>query len=202
MSSAFETRYTPEQYLALERKSEIKHEYHRGEMFAMAGASREHNLIAVNVSSVLRNQLLTRPCETYAGDMRILVRPTSLYVYPDIVAVCGEPSFVDSHSDTLLNPTAIIEILSPSTEAYDRGEKFAQYRKIASLRNYVLIAQDEVRVERFTRRGDEWVLTEWTGLDDVGRLDAIDCELPLRDVYAKVNLGAVEHVANDPGNGD
>src|SRR5919198_4874617 len=119
--------YTPEEYLALERAARHKSEYVNGRIYALAGASRAHNLIVVNVSAELRAQLRGRPCETYASDMRVKVSQTGLYTYPDVVVVCGEPRFEDAQVDTLLNPTVIIEVLSESTESYDRGEKFAHY---------------------------------------------------------------------------
>jgi Uma2 family endonuclease len=185
-SAAMKVRHTPEQYLALERKSPVKHEYYDGSMFAMAGASRRHNLIAVNLCREISSQLRDRPCEAYVSDMRVCVGPTGLYTYPDVVAVCGEPQFQDGELDTLLNPTVIVEVLSPSTEADDRGNKFAHYRRLASLRDYVLVAQDRVRVERYTRQGEEWLLTELSRLEDVLGLAAIGCEVSLREIYAKV----------------
>jgi Uma2 family endonuclease len=185
-SAAFKPHLTPQQYLALERKSEVKHEYHAGVMYAMAGTSREHNLIAGNLFGEIRAQLRDRPCEVYVGDMRVLVSPTGLYTYPDVVAVCGEPRFEDHEVDTLLNPTLIVEVLSPTTEAYDRGKKFGHYRRLESLQEYVLVAQDEVRVERYTRQGDEWLLTELSQLEDSLRLASIGCEVSLREIYAKV----------------
>src|SRR4051812_39435033 len=159
MSSAAEkVLLTAEQYLAIERKSEVKHEFYRGEMFAMAGASRAHNLIAFNFAVALGNQLADRPCEAYVGDMRVRIESTGLYTYPDIVVVCGEPKFLDGESDTLLNPTLIVEVLSPATENYDRSRKFAHYRSIPSLREYITIAQDRVWVERHVKRDGEWSL--------------------------------------------
>jgi Uma2 family endonuclease len=187
-SAARKHRYTPEQYLAQERAASFKSEYCNGSITAMAGASREHNLIAGNIHAELRALLRHRPCETYVGDMRVCVAPTGLYTYPDIVAVCGEPQFLDSELDTLLNPTVIVEVLSPSTEADDRGYKFAHYRRLASLREFVLAAQDKVLVERYTRQGEDWLLTDLSRLDDLLRLASIDCEIPLREVYAKVQL--------------
>src|SRR5206468_6291774 len=119
-------------------------EYINGQIYAMSGASREHNLIVVNLIRELSSQLRGRPCEVYASDMRVKVRPTGMYTYPDVVAVCGEPRFEDEQVDTLVNPAVIVEVLSPSTEAYDRGQKFAHYRKLESLTEYVLVAQNEV----------------------------------------------------------
>jgi Uma2 family endonuclease len=200
MSSLAKTYYTPEQYLALERAAEYKSEYINGEIYAMSGASREHNLITGNVLSALHAQLRGRPCEIYASDMRVKVSPTGMYTYPDVVAVCGEPRFEDDQVDTLLNPTAILEVLSPSTEAYDRGEKFAHYRRLETLSEYVLVSQDKARVEHYIRdgvRSNQWVLTETSGLDGVLELASIGCELALRDVYDKVNL--IDGTAVPPG---
>jgi Uma2 family endonuclease len=191
-SAAVKTRPTPEQYLALERKAAVKSEYLGGHIVAMAGTSRAHNLIAGNLNSQISTQLRERPCESYVSGMRVTVPPTGLYTYPDVVAVCGEPRFLDSELDTLLNPTVIIEVLSPSTEAYDRGLKFAHYRRLASLREYVLVAQDRVLVERYTRQGEEWLLTEWGGIEDVLQLASIDCAVALHEIYAKVQFPGEE----------
>ena len=140
---------TEAEYLDFERASEFKHEFLAGEVFAMTGASRAHNLMSVNVITTLKNQLRGRPCEIYPGDMRVAVKATGLYTYPDISVVCGEAQFADDQLDTLLNPTVIIEVLSPSTERDDRGKKFQNYREIVALEEYVLIAQDSPRIERF-----------------------------------------------------
>ena len=182
------TRYTPEQYLAMERKADFKSEYDGGYITAMAGASRKHNLIAGNLHGEIRAQIKGRPCEAYIGDMRLCVSPTGLYTYPDVMAVCGDRQYLDAEVDTLLNPTVIVEVLSASTESYDRGRKFRHYQHLPSLQEYVLIAQDEVSVERYTRRGDDWVLSVFTRLDDTLRLTSIDCEIPLREIYDKVEF--------------
>jgi Uma2 family endonuclease len=182
------TRFTPEQYLAMERKADFKSEYDGGFITAMAGASRKHNLISLNFASEIRSQLRSRPCEAYIGDMRLCVSPTRLYTYPDVMAVCGEGQYLDADVDTLLNPTMIAEVLSDSTESYDRGRKFGHYRQLASLQEYVLVAQDEVKVERFTRREDDWVLSIFTSLDDTLRLSSIDCEIALREIYDRVEF--------------
>ena len=187
-SAALATRYTPQQYLAMERRAEFKSEYHDGVIYAMSGASREHNLLSMNLGSEINQQLKSSKCEVYSGDMRVLVDATGLYTYPDIAIVCDQPRFLDGHFDTLMNPTVLVEVLSPSTEAYDRGKKFGHYRRIASLREYVLVAQDRVSVERYARRGEDWVLTERTGLDETLRLESIDCEVSIREIYAKVEL--------------
>jgi Uma2 family endonuclease len=189
MASATEVpRFTPEQYLALERKANFKSEYYNGFIWAMAGASDEHNTIALNFAGEIRSQLKGRPCRAYMSDMRLRVTPSGLYTYPDVMAVCGERKFLDDKTDTLLNPTMIAEVLSPTTEAYDRGEKFAKYRQLPSLQEYVLIAQDKVLVERYTRQGDQWLLKDFRSLDESLRLDSIDCEIALREIYAKVKF--------------
>jgi Uma2 family endonuclease len=191
MSSAGAKRlYTPQEYLALERGSPIKNEYYDGAIFAMAGTSREHNLIAGNLHGEIRAALRGRPCEVYVSDMRVLVSRTGLYTYPDVVAVCGEQRFEGSEVATLLTPTVIIEVLSASTEAYDRGKKFGHYRRFESLREYVLVAQDEVRVERYTRRGDEWILTDLIRLEDILHLESIGVTVPVREIYARVEFAS------------
>jgi len=187
-SAARITRYTPQEYLARERKAEFKSEFCNGFITAMAGTSREHCLIALNLGREISSQLKNRPCEAYISDMRVLVSPTGLYTYPDVVAVCGKPLFEDAEVDTLLNPTVIVEVLSPTTESYDRGKKFGHYRLLESLREYVVVAQDHVMVERYTRQGEEWVLTALNNLDATLRLDSIGCEVSLREIYAKVEF--------------
>ena len=187
MSSAAKTYVTPEQYLEMERQAERKHEYDRGRIIAMPGASREHNLIAVNIMSELWNQLVERPCEAYAGNMRVRLGEGGPYVYPDVVVVCGEPRFeVEGGVDTLQNPTLIVEVLSPSTEGRDRGRKSRVYRALPSLRHYVMVAQDEVLVEHYRRVDGKWEPSELVDIDATLRLESVDCELPLRRVYAKV----------------
>jgi Uma2 family endonuclease len=188
MSTLPQPRLTPAEYLARERKTEHKSEYLKGEIYAMTGASRSHNRIALNVAGELRTQLRERPCEAFIADMRIKVNPTGLYTYPDVAVVCGEPEFEDRELDTLLNPTVIVEVLSESTEAYDRGEKFAHYRRLESVAEYVLIAQDRIRIERFVRDGEQWILTEVSDPAGVLMLEAIACRLELRDIYERVEF--------------
>jgi Uma2 family endonuclease len=181
-------RLSAEEYLALERQSERKHEYLGGEMFAMSGATREHNLIALQTAAALLSQLRGRPCEVYMGDMRLRVDATGLYTYPDVVVVCGEPQLVaDAELDTLLNPTLIVEVLSPSTEGYDRGKKFAHYRTIQSLAEVVFISQERVEVERFSRQPNgDWLLHEVNQLEHRLPLPAIGCEISLAAIYERV----------------
>ncbi len=191
MSSQPKTFITPEEYLAIERKAEYKSEYFNGEMFAMAGASERHVLIVTNVVAELRGQLRRRPCTVYSTDLRVRVSPTGLYTYPDVVVVCGQPQFADDQRDTLLNPTLIVEVLSESTKDYDRGGKFEHYRSLASLNEYVLIAQDKHHVEHFVRQPDNrWLLSETNRLEDTIHLSSIDCDLALAEVYDKVELSA------------
>jgi Uma2 family endonuclease len=189
MSSQPQQRVTPEEYLALERKAQYKSEYLNGEIFAMSGASREHNIICVNTSATLHSQLRQRPCEVYAGDMRVKVSPTGLYTYPDVVVVCEEPQFEDAEVDTLLNPTLIVEVLSPSTEDYDRGTKFEHYRTLASLQEYLLVSQDKYHIVHYVRQADTtWVLSETTHGGDSLHLPSIGCNLSVAEIYAKVPL--------------
>ncbi|MFL6208079.1 MAG: Uma2 family endonuclease [Pyrinomonadaceae bacterium] len=189
MSHQAKTYITPAEYLALERQAEHKSEYYDGEIFAMTGASQEHNLITVNVVSELHAQLKKRNCQTYANDMRVRVPATGLYTYPDVVVVCGEPQLEDEHLDTLLNPVLIAEVLSKSTARYDRTGKFSDYRSISSFAEYLLVAQDEYRVEHYTKRADErWLLTEYRALAEVLELGSIQCSLSLKEIYDKVSV--------------
>ncbi len=187
MSTQLKTYLTPQEYLAIEREAEFKSEYFRGEMFAMSGASRGHNLITTNIVIELGQQLRGRPCEVYSSDMRVKVSATGLYTYPDVVAVCGEPKFEDAHVDTLLNPTLIVEVLSASTAAYDRGQKFAHYRGIESLSEYVLVSQDECKVEHFVKQSDrQWLQTVVQSPEAQIELASIQSVLRLREIYDKV----------------
>jgi len=181
-------KYTPAEYLKIERAADTKSEYLNGEILAMTGASRPHNLVAGNLFRLVSGFLLEGICETYTGDMRVRVSHTGLYTYPDFAVACPPIFFEDAEVDTLLNPVILGEVLSPSTEAYDRGRKFAQYRRLESLREYILLAQDEVRVERYVRQGDLWVLSEVSGLDAILSLESIGYSVRLADVYRKVEL--------------
>lgn len=189
MSGQPQQRYSPQEYLKLERKAEYKSEYFAGEIFAMSGASEEHNLIVGNVFAALHTQFRGRPCKVYASDMRVKVSKTGLYTYPDVVAVCEEAQLEDDQLDTLLNPTVLIEVLSKSTEAYDRGDKAGHYRKLPSLAEYLLISQDKPHVEHYVRQSDNrWLLSEASELHDIVTLPAVGCTLSLADVYDKVDF--------------
>lgn len=177
---------TPAEYLEIERKAEYKSEYFNGEMFAMAGAQRLHNLIVSNLIRSVGNQLLARDCNVYPSDMRVKIAKIDKYIYPDIAITCGTENFEDDHVDTLLNPVVIIEILPTSSEAYDRGRKFQHYQFIESLAEYILITPDAVRVEQFVRQSDRtWLYSEYQNLDDVVKLESVGCELALHEVYVK-----------------
>lgn len=187
MSPEPQRKLTFADYLAYDRESEARHEFYGGEIFAMSGASRKHNLVNGNVYAALRPQVSSRGCEIYASDMRVRVPATDLGTYPDVVVVCGEPKFEDDTEDTLLNPTLIVEVLSPSTEDYDHGKKFAHYRTLPSLQLYLMAAQHEVRVELFERRPDDrWILSECREVDAVLDLSAVGAALALSDVYHRI----------------
>lgn len=182
--------YTPEEYLDLERASDIKHEYYGGEIFAMSGASREHNLVAGNIHTEFNVALRGGPCEVYPSDMRVLIEATGLFTYPDVVVAYDGPRFGDQHVDTLLNPTLVVEVLSPSTERYDRVTKAGMYRSIPSLRAYLFAAQDRPRLELYTRAADgaSWLLTVAEGIDAALHVPTVGVDLALANVYTKVVL--------------
>lgn len=179
---------SPEEYLIMEREADFKSEYRNGKIVMMPGASRQHNLIAGNMFGQLYVQLLDRTCEVYINDMRVKVSDSGLYTYPDVVVVCDEPRFEDGYFDTLLNPTVIAEVLSPSTENYDRNEKFMSYQTLESLQEYILISQNDIHVEQYIRQDSKWILKEYLSLDDVFQIVSIECQLALRAIYAKVRF--------------
>ena len=193
MASQPKPRYSVEEYLEIERAAEFKSEYIDGYIVAMSGASEPHNLIVTNVVSELRGQLKARDCRVYFSDMRIDVREQGLFAYPDVVVVCGDPELSDSKLDNLRNPVVIIEVLSKSTESYDRGVKFMKYRRIESLQEYLLVSQDTPLVERYVRQpNDHWLMSEALGLDAVVHMSSIDCDLKLVEAYDKVRLSHEE----------
>ena len=191
MSLQPRTQYTLEEYLELERSTREKHEYFRGEIFAMGGASEAHNLIVGNVLSGLHQQLRGDPCRVYPSDMRVKVSPSGLYTYPDVVVVGGQPQ-IEQPGDTLLNPTLLVEVLSDSSEAYDRGKKSEQYRALTSLTDYLLVAQDRVLLEHYSRQlENRWLLTTSNRLGDSVPISPLGCALALSEVYLHVEgLGA------------
>ena len=189
MSSVLKPILTPQEYLAIERKAEFKSEFYDGEMFAMAGASWEHTFIKDNVARHAGNQLADGPCRVLTSDMRVKVDATGLYTYPDIVIVCTELKFEDKVFDTLLNPRVIIEVLSDSTEQYDRGTKLKHYRRVPSVQEVVLIAQDRPLVERYVRQTDHsWLLTEFRELTEIFEFGSVPVKIALTDIYRSVEF--------------
>jgi len=187
MSAQAQTLLTPEQYLEAERAAEFRSEYYGGHIYAMSGGSYQHAQIIGGLVRELGNALKKRPCSVVPNDLRLRVSPDGLYTYPDVVVICGDPQFADHQKDTLLNPTLIVEVLSPSTEAYDRGFKAQQYRTLESLEEYVLVSQNQPRVEVFRRQpGGHWLLSEAIGLQAVYPFESLDCAVPLADIYDKV----------------
>ena len=190
---AAQTYLTPEEYIALERKAipdagAVRSEYINGRIINMPGASFAHNLITNNISGELRARLKGSPYAVFANDMRISIPTARSYFYPDVGVVCEEPRFEDDVFDTLLNPIVIVEVLSPSTEAYDRGEKFAYYRQITSLQEYILVSQDQIRVEHYYRQERQWIFTDFEKHDEILSLPSIQCELPLQEIYERVTF--------------
>jgi Uma2 family endonuclease len=181
-------RLTPEEYLAIERAAEFRSEYYDGEMFAMAGTSERHSMITGALYASLRGQMRGKHCRAYSSEMRVRVGNGRLYTYPDISAVCGERKFADNEFDVLLNPNFIAEVLSPSTEAYDRGRKFEQYRTIESLSQYLLIAQDRVHLDLYTKSTDGWNLKSYDSLTDQVELQSIGCTVAIADLYEEIDL--------------
>jgi Uma2 family endonuclease len=189
--------HTVEEYLALERLSEERHEYLDGLIYAMAGESPEHGIVCVNLTRIVSTQLLGTPCQVFSKDMKVRSGPDprsrrltkGLFSYPDLIVVCGEFQFHDKHRDVLLNPTVIIEVLSPTTEAFDRGEKFWRYRThLPSLKDYVMVAQSIPMIDHYVHRDGEWVLSTVSGLESSLKIASIDCSLSLADVYDRISF--------------
>jgi Uma2 family endonuclease len=185
MATAALNHYTPEEYLALERHAEFKSEYIDGRIVAMTGARRPHVLIVGNFTRELGARLLDGPCEVYPADMKVKIEASGRYMYPDLSVAC-DPRFEDDETDVLLNPLLIVEVLSDSTESYDRGEKFFHYRRIESLREYVLVSQKACLVERYVREGDFWRSSTVDDPEAALVLTSLDIEIPLARIYAKV----------------
>jgi Uma2 family endonuclease len=193
MSSQPATLLTPEEYLEIERRAERKSEYFQGEMFAMAGASFAHVVIVGNLTHELKLRLKAGPCGVYSSDLRLRVAPNGLYTYPDVMVICGGPQFADDRRDTVVNPVLIVEVLSESTEAYDRGKKFDQYRTLPSLREYLLVAQDAPRIEEWIRQPDDnWLMAETSGMDASIQLASMVCVLPLAGIYDQIEWPTAE----------
>lgn len=179
-----------EDYLTMEEVSPVKHEYFDGEIFQMAGASDEHNTIAMNIAAELHQQLKKRPCKVYQNDMRLYVEKEGIYTYPDVMVVCGQPEIKKyKNLDNILNPVLIVEVLSPSTADYDRGAKFEQYRTIESFKEYLLVSQDAKQMTRYTKQTNgSWILMDFIGERTEIELASIECSLTLEDVYDKIDF--------------
>jgi len=193
-------RYTVAQYLERERSELDKHEYRDGEILLMAGGTADHSLIVANVISALHALLKGKPCRVYDSNLRVRIPRTILYTYPDVSVICGprEPDPNDPAGETITNPRLIVEVLSPSTEAYDRGEKFDRYRQLDSLQEYVLVAQTAPRIEAYSRQGEgAWLLMPFSGLHRSARVHCLDIELPLAEVYAGIEFTAAS--VENPG---
>lgn len=187
MSSLPNYYLSPEEYLAIERQAEYKSEYVDGVMYAMAGGSERHNLIVGNLITELNIQLRKAPCRVYPSDLKVRVPNSKRFFYPDVSIVCGETQFADDERDVVLNPTVVVEILSESTAAFDRGKKFQSYQQIDSLQEYLLVAQDEFLVEHYLKQEmGHWLYTKVHGLDEVIVLPTMKCQLALRDIYSKI----------------
>ena len=189
MSKLERPNFTAAEYLSMERASSEKHEFAFGEIFAMTGASVTHGRIVTNLVRVLGNELLERPCDVFTSDLRLCVDPKNRYTYPDIIVICGKPQFLDNQFDTLLNPDLIVEVLSDSTRNYDRGEKFQQYRSIPSFREYLVVEQAKIHVERYSKQPDgTWSLWETDLLDGVVQLSSIGVAIQVSDIYRRTDL--------------
>jgi Uma2 family endonuclease len=185
--SANPTFVTPEEYLERELESEEKHEYFNGEIFAVARSSARHTWIVTNVAGEFGQLLKKKPCRVASSEMRLRVTPTGLYTYPDVMVICGDVEYAAEQEDTVLNPTVIVEVLSPSTQDYDRGRKFQQYRTLPSLIDCLFVAQDRPHVEHWTRQSsNSWLLVEFSDLAQSIPLASISCILPLAEVYDKI----------------
>jgi Uma2 family endonuclease len=178
-------RYSLDEYFMVEETSQVKNEYYDGQIFAMAGASLQHNRFAANLLSFIRPAILQRGCEAFGSDLRVQT-PGGLFTYPDITVVCGQSLLIQGRPDTLTNPVALIEVLSDATREYDRGQKFALYKEIPTVRDYLLVEQDEVLVEAFRLSGDSWESNSYDNLDSVAFLASVDLQIPLREVYRLV----------------
>ncbi len=189
MSSAAKAKLTVQEYLAMERASEIKHEFYDGDIFAMTGGTAAHSLIATNFASEARAALKDRPCVVFNSDLRVKVNSSGLYTYPDVTIVCGQQQFDDDQRDTLVNPTVIVEVLSKSTAIYDRGTKSKHFRKIESLQALILVEQDSPVVEVYRRQPEgNWLLTEATELSESIAIQPLGIVIPLSEIYRNVTF--------------
>ncbi|MCT7972086.1 Uma2 family endonuclease [Laspinema olomoucense] len=187
---------SPEEYLERERHSPIKHEYLDGDVYAMAGTTKSHNIISLNLALLLRTGLKNSPCQTFIADIKVNIDNQKYYFYPDLVVTCDDQDDLNAYAVT--SPTIIIEVLSESTESFDRGKKFQYYRKLSSLQDYILVSSQDYVVEIFHRiEGDRWVLETYQGLSQVARIESLDLNIPLAEIYATLNLTPVENPASE-----
>ncbi|MCT7965454.1 Uma2 family endonuclease [Laspinema sp. D1] len=186
---------SPEEYLERERHSPIKHEYLDGDVYAMAGTSKSHNIISLNLALLLRTGLKSSPCQTFIADIKVNIANEKCYFYPDLVVTCNDEDDLNAYAVTA--PTVIIEVLSESTESFDRGKKFQYYRTIPSLQDYILVSSQDYAVEIFHRmEGDRWMLETYQGLEAIARIASLDLNIPLAEIYATVELTPVENPAS------
>ena len=185
-----ETFSTPEDYLTFEREADTRHEFLDGAIYAMAGESLPHSRICVNLSGEVRQQLKGKRCEALSPNMKVRTSSASLFAYPDLTIVCGEPLFHDVKKDALTNPQVIFEVLSPSTADYDRTTKFQRYRMgNETLTDYILVSQDKPFVEHFIKQADgKWLYQSYGSIDDFLKIETVDCDLSLREIYDRVEL--------------
>ena len=187
---------TETEYLRIERGAFEKSDFYRGEMFAMAGASRFHCTINTNIVGELHGRLQGTSCRQFANDMRVKNELTGLFNYPDCLIVCEEPKYLDRHEDVLLNPRVIIEIVSPSTESYDRGFKFQSYRRLPSCQEYIMVSQRAPLIERYVRQADDtWLLTIFEGLERVFSFSSVPIQIPMKALYQLIDFTE----SNEPG---
>jgi Uma2 family endonuclease len=186
VSSLSTGHLSPKEYLELERHAEFKSDYVDGVIYLRAGSGERHNLITANIITALGVQLRDRPCRVYPSDLKVRVPNSKRFFYPDVSVVCGETEFADEERDVILNPILIAEVLSESTEAFDRGKKFSSYQQLESLREYLLVAQGDFVVEHYLRQDEGWFYTKASGLDAALGLPALNCRIALSDLYSKV----------------
>lgn len=199
---ALKNKFTIEEYLRFEEQAEQRHEYHNGKVIPMSGGTIEHNQIAGNLFRIIGNALIEsgKMCQVLSSDMKIWIEAAQRFVYPDVTVLCDEPQFYKDRRDAIANPLLLVEVLSESTEAYDRGKKFERYSSLSSLREYVLVSQNEPAVEVFFRdhdRPDDWQYHRATGLDALIQLQAINCELSLKEIYHLVKFPPPEEAKEE-----